>query len=364
MKRRRRGGAAPQAEACDVWLDTAELKQSAMQSLTAKPKGSNRVLERKHASVTFMQPRASQPRTKQTTISSFFSTQTDEKDKENSRPSPFIPNKDKGVSVAASPVKISALLQLEAPEQSLGAQEGTLQVTQRAPASPTPSPDPLSSQAESHSEREASCGVGEDCCSLSFTQDSEGNRVIAHRNESRLFAGEKLPLSQTLTSDHGVNAGLHPGEAKTGLDFHPRLSVNQSKKPQQPRRINSLIDFTETENINPTRSGSARPLRERSQNAGAGEGWGGETGRGSPCGHLFTQDSQGNRVIAHRCRGAPSPRRARGSSGRQLLGAASEGSSSHAMTRGWSDAGEQQFEVCYKLLFTQDSEGNRVIKHW
>ena len=31
MKRRRRGGAAQQAEACDVWLDTAELKQSEAQ---------------------------------------------------------------------------------------------------------------------------------------------------------------------------------------------------------------------------------------------------------------------------------------------------------------------------------------------
>lgn len=31
MKRRRKGDAAQQAEACDVWLDTAELKQNAAQ---------------------------------------------------------------------------------------------------------------------------------------------------------------------------------------------------------------------------------------------------------------------------------------------------------------------------------------------
>lgn len=42
----------------------------------AKPKAPSRILERKHVSVAFTQTRASQPRTKQTIISAFFSTQT------------------------------------------------------------------------------------------------------------------------------------------------------------------------------------------------------------------------------------------------------------------------------------------------
>ncbi|KAM7083170.1 aurora kinase A- and ninein-interacting protein [Ciconia maguari] len=394
MKRRRRGGAAQQAEACDVWLDTAELKQSAAQSLIAKPKVSSRILERKHASVAFTQTKASQPRTKQTTISAFFSTQTDEKDKENSRPSPFILNKDhkgKDSSLPASPVKILALPQMEeAQKQSFRAEEETAQVTpqqraQKAPASPTPLPDSLLLQVESHSMSEASCGAGEDSCFFSFTQDSEGNRIIAHRNESDLIAGETVSSSGSVTSDCGINKQEGqplPEEAKTGLDFQPRLGANQNKKPHQSSRVNSLSDFTETDNINPTlrrdstwaagfyssprRPARAQPLRERSQNAGAAsaeEGWGSKMGPSSPCRQLFTQDSEGNRVIAHRCQNVPSPRQDRGSSRRQLPTSPYKGCPSDAANRSLSKPWEQRLDVCYDLLFTQDSEGNRVIKH-
>ncbi|KAM6235699.1 aurora kinase A- and ninein-interacting protein [Spheniscus humboldti] len=386
MKRRRRGGAAQQAEACDVWLDTAE-------SLTAKPKVSSRVLERKHALIAFTWTRVSQPRTKQTTISAFFSTQTGEKDKENSRPSPFIPSKDrkeKGISLAASPVKILALPQMEkAQTHSFRAAEETALATprrrqQKAPASPTPLPDSSSLQAESHSKSEASCGAGEDCRFFSFTQDSEGNRVIAHRNESDFFAGETVSASGSVTSGCGINKRVGrplPEEAKTRLEFQPRLGANQNKEPHRLSSVNSLFDFSETENINPTimrgykaagfysspqRPARAQPLRERSQNAGAGsaeEGWGSEMGPSSPCRQLFTQDSEGNRVIAHRCQNIPSPRKDDGSSRRQLPDSPYKGRSSDAANRSLSKPGELWLDVCYDLLFTQDSEGNRVIKH-
>ncbi|KAM9267925.1 aurora kinase A- and ninein-interacting protein [Morus bassanus] len=394
MKRRRRGGAAPQAEACDVWLDTARLKQRAAQSLIAKPKVSCQALARKYASVAFTQTRASQPRTKQTTISTFFSPQTDEKDKENSRPSPFIPNKDckeKGISLADSPVKILALPQMEeARKQSFRAEEETVQVTpqccaRKALASPAPLPDSSLLQAESRSKGAASCGAGEDCCFFSFTQDSVGNRIIAHRNESDLFAGETVSASGSVSSGCWINkreGWLLPDAAKTGLDFQPRFSANQSKKPHQASSVNSLIDFSETENINPTLrtenswaagfysspQGPARaqPLKERSQNAGAGsaeEGWGSKAGPRSPCRQLFTQDSEGNRVIAHRCQNILSPREDKGSSRRQLLNSPYKGCSGDAANSSPSKAGEQWLDVCYDLLFTQDSEGNRVIKH-
>ncbi|XP_074904826.1 aurora kinase A- and ninein-interacting protein isoform X1 [Buteo buteo] len=394
MKRRRKGEAAQQAEACDVWLDTAELKQNAAQPPVAKPKAPSRILERKHTSVAFTQTRASQPRTKQTIISAFFSAQTDEKDKENSRSSPFILNEDckeKGVSLPAYPVKILALPQMEeAQKQSFRAEEVMVQVTpqrcaQKAPASSTPLPDSSVLQVESRSNSEASCGAGEDCCCFSFTQDSEGNRIIAHRNESDVFAGETVSASSSKTSDCGINkqAGqLFLKAAKTRLDFQPRLGANQSKKPHRLSSANSLIDFSETENINPTitrdstwaagaylspqRPARAQPLRERSQNAGAGsaeEGWGSKMGLSSPCRQLFTQDSQGNRVIAHRCQNVPSPHKDNSSSRRQLPDSPYEGCSSDAANRSVSKLGEQSLDVCYDLLFTQDSEGNRVIKH-
>ncbi|XP_051494234.1 aurora kinase A and ninein-interacting protein-like isoform X3 [Apus apus] len=284
MRRRRRGGPAQQAEACGVWLDTAELKQRAAQSLRAKPRVPSRVLEWKQASAIFTQPGASQLRTRQTTISAFFSTQTDEKDKENSRPSPFIPSKgckEKGLSLAACPMRILALPREEAQKCPSGAGEQLVQVTaQRAPSSP-PFRDSSLSQAES-------------------------------RKESELLAGETVSAR------------------------------NRDKKPQQSSSVDSSIGFAATENINPAvrRDGTwavgvcsspqrAQPLREHSWNAGSAPG-----GRAGSCGQLFTQDSQGNRVISHRS--LPPP----------------------------GSPGEQQAELGYEFLFTQDSEGNRVIKHW
>ncbi|KAM6239918.1 aurora kinase A- and ninein-interacting protein [Porphyrio hochstetteri] len=382
MKRRRRGGAAPQAEACDVWLDTAA------QSVVAKPKVPAGVLERKQALGAFMQAGASQPGSKQTTIPAFFSTQTGEKDKENSRPSPFSPNRDckvKGVSAATSPVKILALPGMEeAQKRSFG---GEVQVTpqaraQKALALPPPLLDSWLPHVEPHSEGEGSCGVGEDSCSFSFTQDSQGNRVIAHRNKSHGFAGETVSASSRVTSAGGINkpeGQALPEEPKTSCHFLQRPGANWHKKPEQGSSVNSLIDFTDTENINPatmrddTWAGGvctsplcrAEPLRAWNQNAGAGsakERRGSEWGPSSPCRQLFTQDSEGNRVIAHCCQNLPSPLKDLGSSHRQLPNSACKGCSSEAVKRS-SSTPEQWSDVGYDLLFTQDSEGNRVIKH-
>lgn len=288
--------------------------------------------------------------------------------------------------MAASPVKILALPQMEgAQKQSFGAEEKVQVTPQRhEPATPTPLPDSLL-EAESRSKSEASCGVGEECCFFSFTQDSEGNRVIAHRNESDLFAGETVSASGSATSGCGMNKREGqplPEAAKSGLDLQPRLGTNQNKKPHQSH-VNSLSDFSETENINPTvtrdstwaagfysspqRPAGARPLSERSRNTGAGsagEGWGSKLGWSSPCRQLFTQDSEGNCVIAHRCRKVPAPGQDDSSSHRQLPDSPCKGCSSDAAKRSSSKAGEQRLDVCSDVLFTQDSEGNRVIKHW
>ncbi|XP_071624206.1 aurora kinase A- and ninein-interacting protein isoform X1 [Heliangelus exortis] len=324
MKRRRRGGAAQQPEACDVWLDTAQLKQSPAQV-------PSQVLEWRQASGLLTQPRASQPRTKQTTISAFFSMQPDEKDKENSRPSPVILNEDckgKVVALDTCPVKILALPQEEAQKGSLGAEE-QVPAQRCAPGAPTaPLGGSSLSQAESQERNSASCRMGEDSCSFSFTQDSTGNRIIAHR------------------------------------------SARNQEKPPQSSGVNSLIDFTAPEDINPAAvrdlprppgfSSSpqgptgAQPLREHNGNAGSGG-----QGRGSPCRQLFTQDSEGNRVIAHPWHSLPSPGKAWSSSSQQPPRSPTVGCS-----RSLSKAGEQEAEVGYEFLFTQDSEGNRVIKHW
>ncbi|KAL2296110.1 hypothetical protein Nmel_017646 [Mimus melanotis] len=282
MRRRRGGGTAP-AEACGVWLDTAELKRGPARPLSAKLKAPTRIPERKHSPGLLPQPG-----TRQTTIPTFFSPHTDERDKENSRPTPCTPNKDcedSGVPLAACPVKILALPQLEgAWEEPPGAEQGTWKTPQ----------DPLELQGESQSQSKASCGAGGDSWCCSFCQGSEHSGIITPRNKSCLF----------------------PGETASG-----------SRKPQPWSRVSSGLGFAGTENINPGPGAAprgvcsspqspvrAQPLRE----------WGQVPG--GSCRQLLCQDSQGNRDSPHRA--------------------------------------SLQLELGSEPLFTQDSEGNRVIKHW
>ncbi|XP_023796702.1 uncharacterized protein LOC111938962 [Cyanistes caeruleus] len=214
------------------------------------------------------------PGRRQSTIPAFFSPLTDGRDKENSRPTPCTPNEGcerSGAPLAACPVKILALPQLEGALEELPGAEQGVQGTSQAWKTPL---DTLELQVESQSQSKASGGAGGDswCCSLS--QGSEHSGIGAHRNKSRLF----------------------PGETASG-----------SRKPQSWSRITSGPGFSGTENTNPVPGAapsgvccSPQPLRER-----------GQTPEGS-CGQLFCQDSQGNSVIAHRARGSslgasPSP---------------------------------------------------------
>ncbi|XP_064381135.1 aurora kinase A- and ninein-interacting protein [Dromaius novaehollandiae] len=399
MRRKRRGSPARQVEACDVWLDTAKLKQRRGQSLLPKPKVSHRLLERHcegYTSVPSTQTRAAPACTKQTTISAFFSTQTDEKDKENSRLSPLILNKEhkeKGIPLAASPVKILTFPQIEeAQKPPFRAEDKKVQIipqhlVQKAPVSQTSLPDSLL-EAESRSKGEASCG-GEEDFSLDFTQDSEGNQILAHRNVADLFAGETVSGSNITSrkrTDSWINkeeGQLDPEEEKDGLDIQPSHGANQSKKPHRlSSSNNSLIDFSEPENINPAikrdnigaagfcsspkRIPKAQPLRERSQNAGGGsakEEWDSKNRLSSPLRQLFTQDSEGNRVISHYCQKVRSPLKAKNSTSSWLTNSPYKDCSRDATNRNVSKLGEHQLDACYDLLFTQDSEGNRVIKH-
>lgn len=225
---------------------------------------------------------------------------SDDRDKENSRPTPCTPNKDceaSGVPLAACPVKILALPQLQrAQEEPPGALQGSWKTPQ----------DPLELQGESQSQSKSCCGAGEDSWCCSFCQGSEHSRITTPKNKSQLFPGETasgsrkaqpwgtvssgLGLAGTEHTNPGPGAALSPGAAPSGVCC----------SPQSP--------------------GRAQPLRELGQLLGGA------------CRQLWCQDSQGNRVIAHRARGSsPSPR--------------------------------QQQEPGSEPLFTQDSEGNRVIKH-
>ncbi|XP_066060796.1 aurora kinase A- and ninein-interacting protein [Chamaea fasciata] len=278
MRRRRGGGAAP-AEACGVWLDTAELKRGPARPLNAKLRAPTRVPERRQSPVLLPQPG-----TRQSTIPSFFRPHTGGRDKENSGPTPCTPNKDcedHGAPLAACPVKILALPQLEEPP---GAEQG-LQGTPQAWKTP------VELQVESQRQSRASPGAGGDsgCCSLS--QGKEHGGIIPHRNKSRLFPGETASGSRNSQPCSRGNSGLGfagaentdpaPGAAPRGVWCSP-----QSPGPAQPLRELFCQDSQGNRVIAPR----ARALRASCSPRQQQE-------LGSQC--LFTQDSQGNRVIKH-----------------------------------------------------------------
>ncbi|XP_068773707.1 aurora kinase A- and ninein-interacting protein isoform X2 [Struthio camelus] len=367
-------------------------------SLISRPKVSHRLLQRRcdgYTSVSFTQAGAAPSRTKQTTLSAFFSTQKGEKDKGNSRSSPLILNKEhKGIPLAASPVKtLTFPLIEEAQKQPCRAEEKKIQIipqhlVQKALALQTFLPDSSVLETESHSKSEASCGVKDDFF-LDFTQDSEGNRILAHRNAADLRAGETVSASN-ITSGKTAASWINKEESqldpeeKDGLDFQPRRGANQSKKPHQlPSSDHSLIDFSEPENVNPAitrdniwaaglysspkRTTKAQPLRECGQITGGGsakEEWDRKTRLSSPLKQLFTQDSEGNRVISHYCQKVRSPLKDKNSMSSRLTNSPYKDCSRDTTNRNISKLEEPpQLEACYDLLFTQDSEGNRVIKH-
>ncbi|KAM4884724.1 aurora kinase A- and ninein-interacting protein [Sylvia borin] len=292
MRRRRGGGRAP-AEACGVWLDTAELKRGPVQPLSARVKAATRIPERKQSPLLLPQPG-----TRQSTIPTFFRAHKDERDKENSRPTPCTPNKDckdSGAPLAACPVKILALPQLEEP---LGAEQG-LQGTSQAWKTPVENKEntPLELQGESRRQSRASRGAGGDSWCCSSSQGSEQGRITPHRNKSRLFPGETASRSRKPQPCSRAGPGAGPAGAGNTNPAPGAAPRGVCCSPQSP--------------------GPAQPLREWGQSPGGS------------CRELFCQDSQGNRVIAHRDR-------------EQL----------------------EQLELGSESLFTQDSEGNRVIKHW
>ncbi|XP_059724817.1 basic proline-rich protein-like [Haemorhous mexicanus] len=285
MRRRRGGGAAP-AEACGVWLDTAELKRGQARPLTLR--AASRAAGRKQSPVLLPQPGSSIPR--QSSILSFFSPRPDGGDKENKenrRPGPW---EDSGAALPAWPVKILPLPQLQEPP---GAEQGLQGAAQ---AGQTPQ-EPLELSVEPQRQSKASPGAGG--ASWCWGRDkpwlSPGGTGSGGRGAQ--------PCSRAGAGD--TNPG--PGAAPRGVCCPP-----QSPRP-------------------------AQPLRE----------WG-QVPEG-PCRQL--QGCQGSRATAHGDRASPSPPRATPSPHRATP------SPPRARAR-------QPPELGSEPLFTQDSEGNRVIKHW
>ncbi|XP_039592404.1 aurora kinase A and ninein-interacting protein [Polypterus senegalus] len=212
-----------------------------------------------------------------------------------------------------------------------------------------------------------------------FTQDSQGNRVIAHKkikasnefineNERDVECLNKVPLGRRLTlnplhmselSDSPMPQHTHCLEGnesilseKENFDFNsiPRFHSTQKQSNLRSEIFsiwNNISCFNQEDIMQD--SGLQRPSKRAKLH---------ETSSLTQQ-MLFTQDSEGNKVISHRCDRA-SPRKSPFKDWTNQSRSSQSCSSSKTSTC---------FHPCLeeggpdRMLFTQDSEGNIVIKH-
>ncbi|XP_065277590.1 aurora kinase A- and ninein-interacting protein [Emys orbicularis] len=431
MKCVRKRSTAEQFETCGIWLDTAKLKKRKIQTLVSKPTSNmpNPLLEtnyNSHISVNFTQTRLSQPYTRQTTISSFFSIQPtgDEDDEENLKTYPLMSNKGKGSDfLAASSMKSFGAAKLEeAQAPTLSPQEDNIKecsqlLVQNTQGLNIPPLNYTFPQAQSNSRSECtaiartSAGETEDFLSINFTQDSEGNRVLAHRNSADSFTG-RISVANGIISRKresyfiGEKEGhLCSERGRTRVGLKPTHLKKQGKrrcKNLPPGGI-SFMDLSEVENVSPAPKGNegqqtncplsqgrttkAELLRDSSQNfagfwtrnchnmAGSAEEQGASAS--SPTTQLFTQDSEGYRVISHQrfYESVRSPLQKKYLQDKTNFVHRVPSPPSVDCFKVYSSGAWDRTpltttamnlcepESCYDLLFTEDSEGNRIIKH-
>ncbi|XP_071309105.1 aurora kinase A- and ninein-interacting protein-like [Agelaius tricolor] len=303
MRRRRGAGAAP-AEACGVWLDTAELKRGRAPPLTLR--APTRAAGRKQSLVLLPQPgsresinprQSTSPRqsisSRQSSILSFFSPQPDERDKENLRPA---------APWEESRVKILPLPRLE------GAQEGPPGAGQGLQGTARAGQTPLEPQVGPQRLSKASPGAG----GHSWGWGSSNPWVSPAGTASGGRTALPCPRAGPGHTDPA------PGAAPSGVCC----------SPQSP--------------------GPAQPLRERGQ-APAG-----------PCMELLCRGRDRDRDSPSRDRDRDSPSRATCSPSRDR----DRATPSPSRATPSPPRAPHPPELGSEPLFTQDSEGNRVIKHW
>ncbi|XP_074832567.1 aurora kinase A- and ninein-interacting protein isoform X2 [Carettochelys insculpta] len=431
MKRLRKRSAAEHHETCGIWLDTAKLKKCNVQTLVFKPASyvPNPLLERNcnsHISVNLTSTRISEPHTKQTTISSFFRIQPAGENDDNIKPYPFMSNNthkgkcsDSLAPSSAKNCRAAKLKEVQAPTlnpQETNIQECSHTLEQNTQDLNTSLLNYTLPQVQSNSRHEytalvrTSAGETENYLPINFTQDSEGNRVLAHKNSADSFTGS-VSVANGISSQERENSWIGEKEGhlcsqreRTRVGLKPKHLMTQGKRRCKKLSCDkkSFTDLSDIENINPAakvnedqqtncplhqwRTPKAELLKD-SQNvsgswtknyyttAGSADEQG--DSKSTPTTQLFTQDSEGYRVISHRHfhESIRSPL--------QMKHLQDKTNSVHDMTstlladcfNGYSSGIWDRTPVASTamnlgepdsscdLLFTEDSEGNRMIKH-
>ncbi|XP_043852436.1 aurora kinase A and ninein-interacting protein [Dromiciops gliroides] len=348
---RRRGPA--EAEACGVWLDAAALKKRKVQTRLSNPITRMLPPDRgERETIVGFTPRRAQPLgTRQTVISSFFTSKSGKANAGGQgRPSP-------GTASQRKKEQQRDVMWLDPP--SLIPREECAQCPETMPASVTKAPQEPICLPPSPKE-------GSDCCrdarsavpssqdqkppldivnsteeGFAFTLNSEGLCVLAYgRGGGRIHCRQgqetrclvdRVELERTVFSKENelfsvLSQGHQEGKAGQGGNREPWKGGPTELVEQRP--CSSQAFSWDSERFDPD-------LRSQ----------------------LFTEDSQGQRVIAHPSRAALQdvanlPRKPLHMS-----------PSSQVQYQGRSVLGPSQLNSQPDILFTQDSQGNRVIKH-
>ncbi|XP_044290867.1 aurora kinase A and ninein-interacting protein-like [Varanus komodoensis] len=373
MKGKGRSSAVKQQETCNVWLDTSALKKSKLQNLIGKP-----VLRAVNRPSPCLEPtKAPVPFTKQTTISTFFSAQQAEERRTNA---------DKKLSGPSS----NSVSNLRDSELSKGAgvplRAALLQPLELQEPAETPQGFNIPPSSSATPPQRAGCIFPSSKVNVSAAELLSSGST-QHLGEKGVLdpAAADAPLRE--------GNGVWKRESLFSQSSHnlPRVSARQRTKVQRKYRCpSSCSDFSDSENINPQQEKSvikvktlksvdrtASDLCLKTSNATSDFGKGHETTQVDTPRLLFTQDTEGHKVISNhfphgqgklslhnrppwnKSSTVSSP------SCKDCFGAcfSAERGPHIAPGMSWSVLADISQKSSCDLLFTEDSEGNRVIKH-
>ncbi|XP_027470664.1 aurora kinase A and ninein-interacting protein isoform X1 [Zalophus californianus] len=349
----------PEEEACGVWLDAAALKRRRVQTHLMKPDTKMLTLfpGEKKAKISFTQ-RIPPTGTRQTSIASFFTlhpgkTNGGDQRSVSSHIESQINNESK-----KDATHLDHLIQgLEDDCMSPPLATSTPADTQEAGRSPH------SLQASDHhrmgtpfltmlslpqSDTLVCAGKSKASISCSFTQNLEGSYLLDQKEGEKDSSWKREWLHGSKEKNHqDVERRVQPpgGEGLQSLDKIKLEKVSARETRQAPILLQTCRDSWNGENTDSMKQ-SPCPVPAFS--------WDSEKNDKDSWSQLFTEDSQGQRVIAHNSR-APF----RDVTNNQNRGLQQFHNSS------WAQCQERptQLNLQPDLLFTQDSEGNQVIRH-
>ncbi|XP_058533084.1 aurora kinase A and ninein-interacting protein [Ochotona princeps] len=337
---RRRG---PEEEACGVWLDAAALKRHKVQTHLIKPVLTLLPKERK-ASISLTQRRTPPAGGKQTSITSFLTSQPGKRNSGGQRSVPSHVESQINQESTNDATPLGCLVQ--------GSEDDYL-----APpfATSTPAdtqgaglcPHPLQTYSQQRMGTPlwtemsllqpsipVSAAKSKTSLAFSFTQDLESSW---DQNEEKDSSRRKEWLHDTKKTCQGLESPSSTARSRChqSLDRTRLEKIASTKENRQV--LQTHRDF---------RSGEKTDCVKQSPHPVSVLPWDSENDRDT-WSQLFTEDSQGQQVIAHKSR---APFQDISSSWNQELGQ-------------FSSSPRAQSQDGLTRLFTQDSEGNQVIRH-